>query len=230
MSGFDIRPPGAAPPSFRTPVHPTLWVLTGLMVAIHLAQLGASNGLLPAVFAPASVYGWLGFFTFYFDAAMDGQQVPLQFWWSFVTHAFVHGGWLHLGMNAAIFLAIGHGIVRASSIGVLLTVFFASAVGGAFLHGLISTHQGVLIGASGGIFGQLGLVMVWRGQMLRRYGYSLGPIWRMVLGLAVINVVLAFGLGGLSTETIGGDLAWEAHLGGFLTGAALGFLIRPRGA
>ncbi|HPG23545.1 MAG TPA: hypothetical protein PLH75_12220, partial [Amaricoccus sp.] len=41
-----------------------------------------------------------------------------------------------------------------------------------------------------------------------------GPVLRRVVVLAGLNVVLYVGLGGM--------LAWEAHLGGFLAGLALG--------
>ncbi len=30
-----------------------------------------------------------------------------------LTHAFLHGGWLHLALNGAPFLGFGHAIVRA---------------------------------------------------------------------------------------------------------------------
>jgi membrane associated rhomboid family serine protease len=46
------------------------------------------------------------------------------------------------------------------------------------------------------------------------------PVVVRVLALAGINVVLFFGLGGF--------LAWEAHLGGFLAGAAIGLFLDTR--
>lgn len=199
------------------------------MVGLHLAQVGAERGLLPEMFLPISVYRWMGFFTPYFDAAMAGVPVPLEFWWSFVTHAFVHGSWLHLGMNVAIFIAIGHGITRAAGIVTLLSVFFASVIGGALMHGLISGHQGLLIGASGGVFGQLGMMVVWRGLMLRRQGQSVAPVMRLVLGLLAVNVILAVGLGGAGGDnSIGGNLAWEAHLGGFIAGCLAAIALPQR--
>jgi len=45
-------------------------------------------------------------------------------------------------------------------------------------------------------------------------------IWRRIGGLALLNVVLALGLGGL--------LAWQAHLGGWIAGWFLAGVIRPR--
>ena len=46
----------------------------------------------------------------------------------------------------------------------------------------------------------------------------MGPLWQSLLGLAVLNAVLWAALGGL--------LAWEAHLGGFVAGWAAGPVIR----
>lgn len=210
----------------RQPVHPVLWLLAGLMIAVHLAQMAAVEGWIGRIFLPFSIYDRFGFFTETFNAAMQGAGVPAQFWWSLVSHGFVHGSWLHLGMNTAIFLAIGHGIAQAGGVRVLLIVFFASVVAGAVVHGLISTHAGVLIGASGGVFGQLGMVVNWRAQMLSRQGLSRAPIWRLLLGLVAMNVILAVGFAGLG----GAQLAWEAHLGGFVAGWLLGLVFQPRRA
>ena len=45
-------------------------------------------------------------------------------------------------------------------------------------------------------------------------------IWRRIGGLVVLNAALAFGLGGL--------LAWQAHLGGWVAGWLLAGVFRPR--
>ncbi|MEM0922467.1 MAG: rhomboid family intramembrane serine protease [Pseudomonadota bacterium] len=211
------------------PVHAMLLMLTGLMAAIHLLQTLAMAGWVTPYFLPNSVYGLLGFFGASFDAALAGEPYSIQLWWSFLTHALVHGSWLHLLMNCGIFLAIGHMIVRTVGIGTLLTVFLVSVIGGALAHGLIAGHQGVLIGASGGVFGQLGAVVVWRAAMLMRGGFSLKPIWRLLLGLIAMNAVLALALSGGfgGGESSGTELAWEAHLGGFLAGSLIALFRQP---
>ncbi len=62
-----------------------------------------------------------------------------------------------------------------------------------------------LYGASGAVFGLFGAVLV----VLRRVGRSAGTI----VGIIAINAVLGFVLPGV---------AWQAHLGGLVIGAALG--------
>lgn len=229
-SGPDPAGQDAPPPEASVPVHTGLLVIVGVMVAIHGLQTLALASVVSPLFLPNSVYGLLGFFGFRFDAWLAGEPYSIQLWWSFLTHALVHGSWLHLMMNCAIFLAIGHMIVRTMGIGVLLTVFLSSVIGGALVHGLIAGHQGVLIGASGGVFGQLGAMVVWRAIMLVRSGFSLGPIWRLLLGLIAMNLILAFALsGGFGGGESGGtELAWEAHLGGFLAGALVALFWQPR--
>ena len=57
-------------------------------------------------------------------------------------------------------------------------------------------------------------------RALRHAGLSRSPIWRRIAALVLLNILLLFGLGGL--------LAWEAHLGGWVAGWLLALVIRPR--
>ncbi|MBY8976678.1 rhomboid family intramembrane serine protease [Rhodobacteraceae bacterium NNCM2] len=219
---MDILTPGRQ--STRTPVHPVLWLLAGLMVLMHLLEAGAARGYLSPIFSWYYLHDMFGFFDSRFDAALAGQPYPDQLYWSVVTYAFLHAGILHLAMNCSVFLAIGHGIVRHAGIMPLLVCFFGSAIAGAITFGLLANTDAVLIGASGGVFGQLGMLAAWRERLLRHHGLSRAPVWRLVMGLVVINVILAVGMGGMG----GGQLAWEAHLGGFVAGWVIALFYNPR--
>lgn len=205
------------------PVHPLLWVLAGIMVALHVLEVAAARGYVTTLFSWFYLHSAFGFFDAYFDRALAGESYPTQLYWSFVTHAFLHGGLLHLGMNCAVFLAIGHAITRSAGVRPMLVCFFLSVIFGALLFGLIADTDAVLIGASGGVFGLLGMLTGWREMLLKTYGLSRGPVWRLILGLAAINLIFAFGADGLG----GGQLAWEAHLGGFLCGWVLSRVYPP---
>ena len=74
-----------------------------------------------------------------------------------------------------------------------------------------------MIGASGAVFGLIGLWQYWEFSVRRARGMTLRPVFSMLLVLLVINIALAVALGG--------GLAWQAHLGGFMTGAALAPLL-----
>jgi rhomboid protease GluP len=76
------------------------------------------------------------------------------------------------------------------------------------------------VGASGAVFGFLGVWIAWDWRRHRRHGISPAPVARRVAVLAGLNVLLFFGLQGM--------LAWQAHLGGFLAGLALGWWLEGR--
>lgn len=207
-------------PPPRVPVQPVLITMALLMVAIEAAQVLESMKMFPAIFDRVLVYSAFAFFDVSFDRALAGEGITAQLLWSLVTHAFLHGGWLHLGLNLAAFLGLGHAISRAIGIGRLVAAFVICAVAGAITLGLISDVRGPLVGASGAIFGFLAMITAWQERVLAAGGYSRRPIWARIAGLVAINVILAVGLGGL--------LAWEAHLGGFVAGWILGLLWRPQ--
>ena len=158
--------------------------------------------------------------------------------WSFVTHAFLHGGALHLGINAVWLAAFGSALARRFGAVRFLGFFAATAVAGALAHFAARWSDPIpLIGASGAISGCMaasalfmfqpgapldrfgGVAQAYRGPALG-LGQALGD--RRVLGFlatwVVINVLV-----GLSGAPMGasGEIAWEAHLGGFLGGLLL---------
>lgn len=210
-------PPSWPRPEAHVPVHPVLWLMVGVMVLLEVMPAAAEQGWLPQVFHRVWVYTFLAFFDAQFELALHEGVVEPQLLWSLVTYAFVHGGLIHLGLNAAVFLALGHTISRAIGIARTVALFAVTAAAGALTFALMADAQGPLVGASGAVFGFLGTVCVWRLKQLRALGLSPAPVLRLLIGLAVINVALALGLAGL-----GGALAWEAHLGGFVAGWLIG--------
>lgn len=210
------RAPGPGPA--RVPVHPVLWAIFAAIVAIEGLQQLAAAGLVP----PAAVR-WLDVLAFYdvlFEHALAGGGGGAQVAFSSVGHAFLHAGWLHLGLNMAAFLGLGHAITQAIGPVRLVLAFALCAAAGAVTFGLLADIGGALVGASGAVFGFLGMITAWQERALARRGRSRAPIWYRIAGLVVINAVLDFGLGGL--------LAWEAHLGGFVAGWLLALAWPPR--
>lgn len=202
-----------------------VWAMAAVFVAVELALTGSDMGLLPPGLR-FRVYRALAFFDLYFEAFLSGQHPPLKFWTSFVTHAFLHGGMLHLVMNTAIFLALGGHVVHATSERAMLALFFGSAAAGALLFGLLA-DTGLefvpMVGASGAIFGFLGAMKRWEWRYVSSHQLPQRRFWTTVLAFAAVNVVLSAGFG-----PDGGGVAWEAHLGGFLAGWFAGGRLQPR--
>jgi rhomboid protease GluP len=212
----------------RVPVHPALWVMIAVMIGFEVMFAAAGAGLGPETLGRGQMYYRFAFSDVLFDywrgierinlfAGPPSDTLRLH---TFLTHAFLHGGWLHLAMNGAAFLGLGHALVQTVGIVRFLVIFAVTAVAGALAFGLIAEAHGPMVGASGAIFGMLAVITAWQERALRRAGQSRAPIWKRIGGLVAVNVALVFGLGGL--------LAWEAHLGGWVAGWLLALVFRPR--
>ncbi|XP_074304030.1 RHOMBOID-like protein 3 isoform X2 [Silene latifolia] len=140
--------------------------------------------------------------------------------WRLITCIWLHGGLVHLSLNILSLLVIGirleqkFGFVR---IGVL---YLVSGVGGSVLSALFLGRY-MSMGASGAIFGLLGAML---SELLVNWTiYNNKVVVLLVLVLLIVpNFVLGI-IPHLHVDNFG-------HLGGFLTGFLLGFvvLLRPR--
>jgi membrane associated rhomboid family serine protease len=141
--------------------------------------------------------------------------------WRFLTAGFLHstGMLLHIGFNMYALWLLGPLLEQALGRGRFLALYLLSTVGGTVMFTLLATsvvdfRTGV-VGASGAVFGLFGALL----PVLRRMRRDA----RGIIVLVAINGVLGFVVPGI---------AWEAHLGGFLVGLALGaaFAYAPRRA
>lgn len=128
----------------------------------------------------------------------------------FVTYAFLHGGWLHLAVNMLALASFGTVIARQVGATRFLLAYLICAIGGAAFFALLSNTTAPMVGASGALFGLLGIWMCWGYLDRRHYGQGMSEIYRALGILLLYNVVFYY--------LLGGHLAWETHLGGFLTG------------
>lgn len=129
----------------------------------------------------------------------------------FLTTAFLHstGMILHIGFNMYALWIVGSVLEPALGRWRFLALYLLSALGGSVMVTWFASPNDLswitgVVGASGAVFGLFGAFFV----VLRRLGLSPGP----VLAILVINGVIGFVVPGI---------AWEAHLGGLLVGAAL---------
>jgi membrane associated rhomboid family serine protease len=77
-----------------------------------------------------------------------------------------------------------------------------------------------MVGASGALFGLAGALLAW--AYVDRFTARIGlwPVAQVAMFLIAMNVALYWALDG--------QLAWQTHLGGFMTGWILALLIDPR--
>lgn len=127
--------------------------------------------------------------------------------WRFVTAAFLHSpsNLLHIAFNLYALYLTGPYLEQVLGRLRFAALYLVSAFGGSVGYLLIAgPTAGPTVGASGAVFGLFGALLV----VQRRLGRQTGQI----VGVLVVNGVLGFVLPGI---------AWQAHLGGLLTGAAV---------
>lgn len=151
---------------------------------------------------------------------------------SFVSYGFLHGDWMHLAVNSFWMLAFGSVAARRLGAWRFLTFSALAAAVAALFSLLVNWQQDmVLVGASGAIAGQMAVtvrLIFANGGTLRtamQHDMSMSPpepLWRLftnrsaVVFLAVwIGVDILFAGSGILS---GNRIAWEAHLGGLVTG------------
>lgn len=81
-------------------------------------------------------------------------------WWRYLSYAFLHANFVHLGFNLWVLLDIGRIYERRRAWGDLLAAFALGTAGGALLTTIFQAGQQlVLVGASGGILGVAGALL-----------------------------------------------------------------------
>jgi membrane associated rhomboid family serine protease len=160
-------------------------------------------------------------------------------WLTVVTSMFLHGGLLHIGGNMLYLWIFGNNVEDTLGHGRFLVFYLASGVAAAVGQTLVNPSSAVpMIGASGAVSGVLGayLVLFPYATILTLivFGFFVRFVHvpaLVVLGFWIVVQVLN-GYLTVSAQAMGrgetGGVAWFAHIGGFLAGLVLLFLLRRR--
>ncbi len=136
-------------------------------------------------------------------------------WWRLVTTGLLHGSFLHLLFNATALYSLGRILAALLSASFIALVFLLSVVIGSLASLWLSPGE-ASVGASGGILGCLGFLLVttwkFRGTI---------PGFLETNLIQSILVLTIFGLVGSKF------IDNAAHAGGLITGVALGLLMYP---
>lgn len=227
------------PPAFKAP--PVILGLLAILFGIQLArsfidpqtdyELILTFALFPARYAPTPEG-----VSYIFPGGIYGDI------WSLVTYAFLHGDWLHLFFNAVWLLAFGSPVARRLGAVRFVVFYLACAVIAAIIYAM--ANPGLLVpvvGASGAISGVIAGAILFvfedtgpiarfafdRGAtdlraiprrpvhlaLMNRQALIFAGVW---LGLTVLTGVLGIGAAGEAA-----NIAWQAHLAGFIAGLLL---------
>jgi membrane associated rhomboid family serine protease len=215
---------GQSQPVFNLPS--LLVYLLAAMVLIHLVR---------EFILSRSQDDWL-IFTFSFIPARYVEPLSIQgyeFLWSPITYSFLHGSFEHLIFNGLWLMAFGTPVLRRIGAGPFISLFVVSSAAAAFGHATVNDWQmTVLIGASGVVSALMGaacrFVFPAGGGS---YNMALGHLnprltifqalsnrtVQIFVGLWFLgNILIAFGIPIIGMDA--GNVAWDAHIAGFLIG------------
>jgi membrane associated rhomboid family serine protease len=131
-------------------------------------------------------------------------------WYRLLTSAFLHEpglsgfGPAHIIFNMWALIVVGPSLERALGRLRFLAVYVLSALGGSVVYFLFAAPNQSALGASGAIFGLFGAWFV----LARRLRLDS----RGIVFLIVLNLAISFAVP---------SIAWQDHVGGLITGAAL---------
>jgi rhomboid protease GluP len=204
-------PPPAAVPEFKGPLWAT-YALLALLAAMFLFEVIYRTGWGNGLFAP-DLRTLVAFGGLQGRLVLDENQ-----WFRFLTAPLLHGDLVHLTMNSIALLMVGVLLERMVGSAWLLSVFAIGAIGGSFGSICLNSSQMVSVGASGAIMALFAFALACTFHLPngpRRTGMQI-PLLRVLIPSMLP----------LAAST-GHKVDFGAHLGGALTGAAMGLALLP---
>lgn len=212
---------------------PATYTLTGINLAVFAAMV--LHGVSPKYPTTFNLVHWganLGWANYNGTLPLDlGQPgTPLlaffpRQWWRLITATFVHVGAIHLGTNMWCLWNLG--LLGEPLLGPwgLIATYILTGVAGNLLS--TAMHPSIVgAGASGAVFGIAGiLIVLLSNKKLPIPWVELKKLRKSVIWFALLNLGI-----GLATEVhdFGVHIDNMAHIGGCLSGLALGLPLLPR--
>lgn len=143
--------------------------------------------------------------------AQKNAAVAAGEWWRIFTVVLLHGSITHILFNMWALWVLGPQVERGVGTWPFVSLYLAAAGMGGVAAFYFGGPFDVGVGASGAIFGLFGIWLSWA---LHRRNTTYGRAVLNQLGfLLLINAAIPFIFPGIS---------WQAHLGGLITGFAIG--------
>jgi membrane associated rhomboid family serine protease len=130
-------------------------------------------------------------------------------YWRLLTSGFLHSGLIHIGFNMYLLYLLGRELEPRVGSARFATIYFTALLFGSF-GALVQTTTGIIVGASGAVFGLMGYIAVdeWR------RGYN--PLNSAIGPLIIFNLIIGF--------IPSFHIAFGGHIGGLIAGGILGFV------
>ena len=198
------------------PIAPVIWGIFLLCLLPELMLSGADLGLWgSARWRPLAYQNgafWAGL--------LQGWRpnYPAQPVVMFASHGWLHAGPVHLVGNLAALVWLGPQVLVHYGARSFVILWTASLLGGGLAFALLTHSPSPMVGASAGLFGLAGALLVAEARRMPDYHA------RALRGVALLVVILAINAAAWALQK--GHLAWEAHLGGLAAGMVFGGVSR----
>ncbi|MEN3041769.1 MAG: rhomboid family intramembrane serine protease [Fervidobacterium sp.] len=171
------------------------------------------NSLILLVFYIAKTFFFKNEIIYLAFGAQYGPLISSGQWYRIITAMFMHGGFLHLALNMYALYILGNYVEGIYGTSRFLVYYFLSGIIGNIAT-QIFYYDSLSVGASGAIFGLVGALF---GAGFRKdTPFFLRPITgSALLPMIILNIALGF--------VPGSGINNAAHIGGLLTGMALGY-------
>ncbi len=175
-------------------------------VAVFVAMVAQSGG---PMFSSPTLVRWGGLFP---AAVVDGQ------WWRLLTSMWLHAHPLHLVLNLVFLWQLGSIVERMLGPLVFLIVYLLAGVLATAVSLQTLAGNGVSVGASGAIFGLVGVLLAVAVTSRRIHGLGrlMADLQKRLIGVVLANLVAGFLIPGIDNG---------AHVGGLVAGLLLGWLV-----
>jgi len=194
---------------------------------------------------PVVTYGLIALNVIFFLVELSGGDAFIERW-AFVpsrflanpvgdfitlfTSMFMHGGWVHLLGNMLYLWIFGDNVEDRLGHALYLVFYIICGLGATFAQLFFSANSSIPnLGASGAIAGVLGAYIIMFPQT--RVNVLVGRVVTQMSALMVIGfwIILQFfnGIASITSATTAetGGVAYMAHIGGFITGMILAFVL-----
>lgn len=220
----------------------TMWLLVGLNTLVFAYEFTLFDNA-------RQLERFLGMFGF---IPNEFFNVPLAEFFTLLSSMFLHGGLMHLAGNMFFLFVFGDNVEDKMGHGRFVLFYVLGGVVATLAHGAFSLGSSLpLVGASGAISAVLGayivlfprqkvltfippLLILWLPLRLfgklRRFFMPWLPAWLFIGYWALLQIIEA-ATGLVTPEANMTNVAWWAHVGGFVFGVAMvRFFVKPQEA
>ncbi|KAG2495361.1 hypothetical protein HYH03_006629 [Edaphochlamys debaryana] len=191
-----------------------------------------SNVCTSVPWGPASLGSWLQFwrtapgrsFSFDYLRAWGGRYAPdlaAGQWWRWVSSLALHQSSLHLLSNLALMLVLATYLEALYGFWRVLPVWLLAGVAGNMVSALFESACLLVVGASGAIFGLLGMY----GADALRNWESIPLLWLRLVGMGAITAFMVALQ--LADKAHSGGVSHASHAGGFVAGLLVSLVVLP---